>query len=247
MPRSPITSKNAKANEAFDLLKQGKHKEARDILEKIVHEDTADAAVLETLGDVREKLGDKAGAMDAYGGAVTHLRARGEGKRALAIIELMLIVDESTVTARREAADIRRELGDVAACWRDVITTVEAALHKDDLAAALEVVEAHADVVPDQQPAVAVCRRLETASKREASRMARALAESLRVRGRVDDARVLSALATDIEPALKDVIHSRNVPPEERTDEPWAEKTPEVPASLSDVEDIDDDPTDMDR
>lgn len=247
MARSPISSKNAKANEAFDLLKQGKHKEARDILEKIVHEDSADAAVLETLGDVREKLGDKVGALDAYGGAVTHLRARGEGKRALGILELMLIVEETSVIARREGADIRRELGDDAACWRDVVVTIDAALAKKDLAAALDVVEAHADIVPDQQLAVAACRRLETASKKHASRIARTLAESLRARGKIDDARVLSALATEIEPALKDVIHSRNVPPEERTDEPWSEKTPEVPASLGDVGDVDDDPTDMDR
>src|SRR5687768_727691 len=109
-------SKDGRANEAFDLLKQGRHKEARAILEKIVQDDSADAAVLETLGDVREKLGDKAGAIDAYAGAVTHLRARGETKRALGVVELMLIVDETSVLARREAAEIRLDGGDEAGC-----------------------------------------------------------------------------------------------------------------------------------
>src|SRR6187551_3154171 len=69
-------STKTRAAEAFDLLKQGREKEARALLEKIVEDDLADAAVLETLGDVREKLGDKSGAIDAYAGAVMHLRAR---------------------------------------------------------------------------------------------------------------------------------------------------------------------------
>lgn len=244
---STRSSVNARANEAFDLLKQGKHKEARAILERIVHDDSADAAVLETLGDVREKLGDKQGAIDAYTGAVTHLRARGENKRALGVIELMLIVDETSVQARREAADIRRELGDEAGCWRDVGNAVDAALSLSDLPTALAIIDEHKDVVPDHAAAAVVCRSLGTASVREASRIARELAEVLRARGKPEDARVLAALATELEPALKDVLHARSVPPEERGEGPWAEKTPEVPATLSEVEDVDDDPTDMDR
>lgn len=236
-------STNTRANEAFDLLKQGKHKEARDILERIVHEDNADAAVLETLGDVREKLGDAAGALDAYGGAVTHLRARGEGKRALGVIELMLIVDETSVTARHEGADIKRELGDIEGCWREVVAGVEAAIARQDLAAAMALVEEMADIVPELPPAIAVVRRIHNLSKPEAARLARLLAESLRERGKVEDARSLSALATELEPSLKDVLYARAVPIDERSDEPWAEKTPEVPATIS----IDDDPTDMDR
>src|SRR5438270_7849430 len=102
----------ARASEAFDLLKAGREKEARAILEAIVRDDVADAAVLETLGDIREKLGDKQGALDAYAGAVTHLRARGDGRRALGVLELMLLVDDKNVWARVESAEARWELSD---------------------------------------------------------------------------------------------------------------------------------------
>jgi tetratricopeptide (TPR) repeat protein len=236
---------NTRANEAFDLLKQGKHKEAKDILEEIVREDRADAAVLETLGDVREQLGDKLGALEAYSGAVTHLRTRGEHRRALGVIELMLIVDEASVSARREAADIKRELDDEAGCWREVTAGVVSALSVPDLLAAVSLCEEMADAVPDQAAAFTVCRRIKGSrlknSRHEAARLARVFAEALRTKGKIDDARALSALATEIEPGLKDVIHARAVPVDERTEEPWAEKTPEVPAAG------DDDPTDMDR
>src|SRR3990172_13161530 len=97
----------APVSEGFERLRQGRDAEARALLEKVVKDDNADAAVLETLGDVREKLGDKAGAIDAYLGAVTHLRVRGELQRALGVLELMLIVDENSIDARLEAAAVR--------------------------------------------------------------------------------------------------------------------------------------------
>ena len=62
-------------SEAFNLLKDGKHQEALPLLEAILKDDLADAAVLETLGDVREKLGDPHGALSAYAGAVVHLHS----------------------------------------------------------------------------------------------------------------------------------------------------------------------------
>ena len=238
-------STNTRANEAFELLKKGKHAEARDILEGIVREDRADAAVLETLGDVREHLGDAPGALDAYAGAVTHLRARGEGWRALGVIELMLIVDETSLVARCEAADLKRDLGDNEGCWREVVAAVESACINHDLAAAMAIVEDMADVVPDLAAAVAVVRRvhLHEVNKHDGARLARMLAESLHERGKVEDARSLLALASELQPTLKDVMHAKAVPADERTEDPWAEKTPEVLSVVS----IDDDATDLDR
>ena len=69
------------------------------------------------------------------------------------------------------------------------------------------------------------------------------LAESLHERGKVEDARSLLALASELQPTLKDVMHAKAVPADERTEDPWAEKTPEVLSVVS----IDDDATDLDR
>ncbi|MBI1945226.1 MAG: hypothetical protein HYS27_05995 [Deltaproteobacteria bacterium] len=200
MPGTPQVS------EAFELLRQGRDAEARALLEKVVQDDNADAAVLETLGDVREKLGDKAGAIDAYLGAVTHLRVRGELQRALGVLELMLIVDENSIDARLEAAAIREEKGDAVGAWRELAAAANAAGHATRTTdqEARKVEPAVLDMngpVPNAAAALAVIDALAPRDPAAAARIARALAGSLLSRRLADDARQVEARAAALESA----------------------------------------------
>lgn len=204
-----MSDRKARTNEAFDLLKQGRDQEARAILEAIVNSDEADAAVLETLGDVREKLGDKLGALDAYAGAVTHLRARGELRRALGVVELMVLVDDTAFLPRREGAEIRFELGDAEGCWREVVAGAESALAAKDVARAVALCLDFAEALPEAAPALHIARRLEHVDKHACARLCGDLGHALRARGKNDEALALYACALDCDPALCDVLHAR--------------------------------------
>lgn len=194
----------APVSEAFELLRQGRDAEARALLEKVVGDDNADAAVLETLGDIREKLGDKAGAIDAYLGAVTHLRVRGELQRALGVLELMLIVDENNVEARCEAAAIREQREDVPGAWRELaaaaVAAGQATRTTDNAPHTVEQVVLAMDApVPTAAAALAVIDGLAPRDPAAAARIARALAGSLLSRRLADDARQVEARALALE------------------------------------------------
>ena len=168
--------------------------------------DNADAAVLETLGDVREKLGDMSGAIDAYLGAVTHLRVRGELHRALGVLELMLIVDEHNIDARCEAASIREERGDAAGAWRELAAAAVAAGQPtettDESVNKLEQVVLSMDApVPSAPAALAIIDALAVRDPAAAARIARALAGSLSSRRLPDEARAVEARAASLESA----------------------------------------------
>lgn len=209
--RSPLhpLSREARTQEAFALLKDGRHAEARMILEAIVAADDADAAVLETLGDVREKLGDASGAIDAYFSAVTHLRARGELKRSLGVLELMGLVNDRLAAVPREAAEVRRALGDVEGCWRDVMAAATLALAERDLETVELVCAEHADVLPGAGPALEVVRRVEQQQPRAAVDLACMMARELVQRRRFDDALALFACALDADPKDRQALHGR--------------------------------------
>jgi tetratricopeptide (TPR) repeat protein len=235
-------------SEAFELLRQGRDAEARALLEKVVQDDNADAAVLETLGDVREKLGDKAGAIDAYLGAVTHLRVRGELQRALGVLELMLIVDEDSIDARLEAAAIREEKGDAVGAWRELAAAANAAGHAtrttDQEARKVEpAVLGMNGPVPNAAAALAVID-------------ARALAGSLLSRRLADDARQGEERAATLESARAAESDERSPLArllEERED-PVPKTDPGAPAFADDTaeharddQSDDDDTTDVER
>lgn len=196
----------AQVAEAFELLRQGRDAEARALLERVVADDTADAAVLETLGDVREKLGDKAGAIDAYLGAVTHLRARGELQRALGVLELLLIVEEHHLDARLEAASLREERGDGVGAWRELGAAAVAAARPggatDEAVKRLERAVLDMEVpVPGASVATAIIDALAPRDAAAAARIARALASSLVARRLPDEARLVEARAAALESA----------------------------------------------
>jgi tetratricopeptide (TPR) repeat protein len=205
-------STKTRAAEAFDLLKQGREKEARVLLEKIVEDDLADAAVLETLGDVREKLGDKSGAIDAYAGAVMHLRARTELRRALGVLELMLIVDDACVWARKEAASIRREQGDFASAWREVLAACDIFIRDKKPGLAMSLAREYADVLADAGPALDLVQRLVLCGeehRRGIVELCVHLGHALRTRDKSDDALALYARGLDIDPDSQTALHAR--------------------------------------
>ena len=204
-----MSDRKTRANEAFDLLKQGKDEEARLILENIVRDDAADAAVLETLGDVREKLGDKTGAMDAYASALVHLRARAEHKKALSVIELMQLVDDRAVLPHTEAADIKRELGDEQGCWSEVAIACELALAQHDVELASGLVEEYEDLLAEAPPALHIARHLEHVHREACVRMCERLGHALMRRNKLDDALALFAYALDLEPRSRELLHAR--------------------------------------
>ena len=78
--------------EAFWLLRDQRHAEARDALEGLVQDELADATIWETLGDVRDKLGDDDGAVDAWRFAAAAWLARQQVRRARSVLELVLIL-----------------------------------------------------------------------------------------------------------------------------------------------------------
>lgn len=204
-----MVDKKARTTEAFALLKEGKDQEARAILEELVRGDVADAAVLETLGDVREKLGDKAGALDAYSGAVTHLRFRGELRRALGVLELMMIVDDQNFSMRREAAEVRAELGDAEGCWREITAAAEVGLAHKQTRRVVVLCEDHAELLPEAAPALHVARRLEHVQRSDCVRLCMNLGAALRRRGKEDEALALFAFALDLEPSNRALLHAR--------------------------------------
>jgi predicted Zn-dependent protease len=87
-----MTSPSVRLQAAFEHLRSKRFVEARDALEQIVRDELADAVVWETLGDVREKLGDADGAVEAWRLAAAAWLARQQAKRAQSVLELLLIL-----------------------------------------------------------------------------------------------------------------------------------------------------------
>lgn len=87
-----MVASSTRLQEAFEHLRYKRFEPARDALEGLVRDEFADAVVWETLGDVREKLGDADGAVDAWRLAATAWLARQQVKRARGVLELLLIL-----------------------------------------------------------------------------------------------------------------------------------------------------------
>jgi predicted Zn-dependent protease len=92
----------ARLRDAFEHLRARRFVEAREVLEGLVRDELGDAMVFETLGDVREKLGDADGAVDAWRVAVDAWLARHEVARAIGVLELLLILRPDDVEALAE-------------------------------------------------------------------------------------------------------------------------------------------------
>ncbi len=92
---------------AFEALRDQRFGESRTLLEQMVSEELADAVVFETLGDVREKLGDDDGAVEAWHMAVDLYISKNQEKRARAVLELLLILrpDDDEARLRLSAID----------------------------------------------------------------------------------------------------------------------------------------------
>jgi tetratricopeptide (TPR) repeat protein len=197
--------------EAFGLLKQGRHEEAKAILEAIVRDDLADAAVLETLGDVREKLGDGSGALSAYAGAVVHLRARTEHDRALNVLELMLVLQPDNAWARAESADIYALRGDGVACWRELAEASAAYIAAGEVERTLDMCQRYDALLPsDLTHALLIVEHLSRArQRRAAARMCTALGHALRKKKRVVPALELYARAVALDPQCREAHHAR--------------------------------------
>jgi predicted Zn-dependent protease len=87
-----MTSPAARLQEAYAHLRDKRFADARDVLDGLVRDELADATVWETLGDVREKLGDDDGAVEAWKIAAEMWMARQQAKRAASVLELLLIL-----------------------------------------------------------------------------------------------------------------------------------------------------------
>jgi predicted Zn-dependent protease len=94
-----MTSPAARLNEAFDHLRAKRFEQARDALDQLVRDELADAVVWETLGDVRDKLGDADGAVEAWRQAAAAWVARQQPRRARGVLELLLILRPDDVEA----------------------------------------------------------------------------------------------------------------------------------------------------
>lgn len=101
-----MTILQGRLQRAFDLLREQQVAEAADILQSLVDDELADAVVWETLGDVREKIGDADAAVEAWRQSIDLYVARGMSKRAIGVLELLLILrpDDSS------AAQLLQEL-----------------------------------------------------------------------------------------------------------------------------------------
>lgn len=98
-------SAQPRVQEAFDLLRAKRYEEARAILEQLVRDELGDAVVFETLGDVREKLGDAVAAAEAWHIAVDLFVLKGNQKRARGVLEMLLILrpdDEEALAKLQE-------------------------------------------------------------------------------------------------------------------------------------------------
>ena len=197
--------------EAFALLKSGRHAEARAILEAIVQDDLADAAVLETLGDVREKLGDGSGALSAYAGAVVHLRAREEHDRALSVLELMQVLQPDNPWVRAEAADIYALRGDGATCWRELAEACAGYIAAGEVERTLDLCQKYDELLPsDLTHALQIVEVLSRARQRKAAaRLATSLGHALRKKKRVVPALELYARAVALDPQCREAHHAR--------------------------------------
>ena len=102
-----MSASDADVQRAFTLMRAQRHAEARDVLEDLVRRELADAVVYETLGDVREKLGDGDGAVDAWRMAVDLFLHHQKPKRARAVLELWLILrpDDADAIERLSLVD----------------------------------------------------------------------------------------------------------------------------------------------
>jgi tetratricopeptide (TPR) repeat protein len=205
---SPVDPRHA---EAFALLKSGRHEEARAILEAIVKDDLADAAVLETLGDVREKLGDGTGALSAYAGAVVHLRARYEHDRALSVLELMLVLQPDNAWARAESADIYALRGDGVGCWRELAEACAAYIAASEVERTLDLCQRYEDLLPsDLTTALLIVEHLSRARQRKAAaRVCTSLGHALRKKKRVVPALELYARAVALDAHCREAHHAR--------------------------------------
>lgn len=97
----------ARVQRAFELLREKKFSESRDVLEQLVRDELGDAVVFETLGDVREKLGDADGAVEAWHMAVDLFLLKANKKRARGVLEMLLILrpDDADAAAKLRSLD----------------------------------------------------------------------------------------------------------------------------------------------
>ncbi len=102
-----MTLLRVRLQQAFDLLRLQHTAEARDVLQSLVDDELADAVVWETLGDVRDKLGDSEGAVEAWKQAIDLYLARQMIKRAEGVLELLLILRPDDVDALATLAGLK--------------------------------------------------------------------------------------------------------------------------------------------
>ena len=101
-----MASPTARLNEAFAHLRDKRFAEARDVLERLVRDELADAVVYETLGDVCDKLGDVDGAVEAWRVGASMWLARQQVKRARGLLELLLILRPDDAEANEVLATL---------------------------------------------------------------------------------------------------------------------------------------------
>lgn len=202
---------DARRAEAFALLKVGKHAEALPILEGILHDDLADAVVLETLGDVREKLGDTEGALSAYAGAVVHLRTKGATDRALSVLELMQVLAPTNPWTRAEAAGAFAERGDAVSTWREIGEAASVWIESGDIEKTLDLCQRHEDLLPSDLagPLLVVERLTRARQRRAAARLAVSLGHALRQKKRIIPALELYGRAVALDARCREAHHAR--------------------------------------
>lgn len=103
---SELAPWQARVQRAFDLLRDKQFEASREVLEQLVKDELADAVVFETLGDVREKLGDADGAVEAWHMAVDLFLLKANRKRARGVLELLLILRPDDVDAAEKLRNL---------------------------------------------------------------------------------------------------------------------------------------------